>query len=135
MISKEEEIIQLKQRIYDLEEKLKKYTNGNNHKTYYEKNKECNNVQTINEETIKKTTEINRNNKNTSSRISQEMILDIIKSNELYRKIIFELLKTIGETSKTYTNSLGGFGEEQQNKLDEKIITNIAKKVLVDKTS
>jgi hypothetical protein len=40
MISKEEEIIQLKQRIYDLEEKLKKYTNGNNHKTYYEKNKE-----------------------------------------------------------------------------------------------
>jgi hypothetical protein len=63
------------------------------------------------------------------------MILDIIKSNELYRKIIFELLKTIGETSKTYTNSLGGFGEEQQNKLDEKIITNIAKKVLVDKTS
>ena len=63
------------------------------------------------------------------------MILDIIKSNELYRKIIFELLKTIGETSKTYTNSLGGFGEEQQNKLDEKIITNIAKNVLVDKSS
>ena len=97
-------------------------------------NKECNNVQTINEETINKTTEINRNN-NTSSHISQEMILDIIKSNELYRKIIFELLKTIGETSKTYTNSLGGFGEEQQNKLDEKIITNIAKNVLVDKSS
>ena len=40
MLSKEEEIIQLKHRIYDLEEKLKKYTNGNNHKTYYEKNKE-----------------------------------------------------------------------------------------------
>ena len=63
------------------------------------------------------------------------MILDIIKSNELYRKIIFELLKTIGETSKTYTNSLSGFGEEQQNKLDEKIITNIAKNVVVDKNS
>jgi hypothetical protein len=44
-------------------------------------------------------------------------------------------LKTFGETSKTYTNSFGGFGEEQQNKLDEKIITNIAKNVLVDKSS
>jgi predicted MPP superfamily phosphohydrolase len=40
MTSKEEEIIQLKQRICELEAKLKKYTNGNNHKTYYEKNKE-----------------------------------------------------------------------------------------------
>jgi hypothetical protein len=30
----------LKQRINELEEKLKKYTNGNNHKNYYEKNKE-----------------------------------------------------------------------------------------------
>jgi len=34
------EIIQLKQKICELEEKLKKYTNGNNHKTYYEKNKD-----------------------------------------------------------------------------------------------
>jgi hypothetical protein len=40
MNSYEEEIIQLKQKIFDLEEKLKKYTNGNNHKNYYEKNKE-----------------------------------------------------------------------------------------------
>lgn len=30
----------LKQRVNELEEKLKKYTNGNNHKNYYEKNKE-----------------------------------------------------------------------------------------------
>lgn len=30
----------LKERINELEEKLKKYTNGNNHKNYYEKNKE-----------------------------------------------------------------------------------------------
>jgi cell division septum initiation protein DivIVA len=29
----------LKQRINELEEKLKKYTNGNNHKNYYQKNK------------------------------------------------------------------------------------------------
>ena len=40
MTSKEEEIIQLKHQICELEEKLKKYTNGNNHKAYYEKNKE-----------------------------------------------------------------------------------------------
>lgn len=40
MLSKDEEIIQLKKYINDLEEKLKKYTNGNNHKAYYEKNKE-----------------------------------------------------------------------------------------------
>lgn len=30
----------LKERISDLEEKLKKYTNGDNHKNYYNKNKE-----------------------------------------------------------------------------------------------
>ena len=30
----------LKQRVNELEEKLKKCTNGNNHKNYYEKNKE-----------------------------------------------------------------------------------------------
>jgi hypothetical protein len=30
----------LKQRVNDLEERLKKYTSGKNHKKYYEKNKE-----------------------------------------------------------------------------------------------
>ena len=30
---------QLKEKVKDLEEKLKKYTNGDNHKRYYEKNK------------------------------------------------------------------------------------------------
>jgi hypothetical protein len=30
----------LKQKITELEERLKKYTNGGNHKRYYEKNKE-----------------------------------------------------------------------------------------------
>jgi hypothetical protein len=39
MNSQEEEILLLKQKICELEEKLKKYTNGNNHKNYYEKNK------------------------------------------------------------------------------------------------
>ena len=39
MISQEEEIKQLKLKNIELEEKLKKYTNGNNHKNYYEKNK------------------------------------------------------------------------------------------------
>lgn len=34
------EIQQLKNRIYELEEHLKKYTNGEGHKRYYEKNKE-----------------------------------------------------------------------------------------------
>jgi len=34
-----------------------------------------------------------------------------------------------------HRNSLGGVGEEQQNKFDEKIIRNIAKNVLVDKSS
>ena len=34
-----------------------------------------------------------------------------------------------------HLNSLGGVGEEQQNKFDEKIIRNIAKNVLVDKSS
>ena len=36
----EEEIILLKNKIEELEQKLKKYTNGDNHKRYYEKNKE-----------------------------------------------------------------------------------------------
>jgi hypothetical protein len=40
MNSYEQEIMQLKQKIVDLEEKLQKYTNGNNQKNYYEKNKE-----------------------------------------------------------------------------------------------
>ena len=31
---------ELKQKILELEERLKKYTNGDNHKRYYEKNKE-----------------------------------------------------------------------------------------------
>ena len=35
-----EENILLKEKINELEERLKKYTNGNNHKRYYEKNKE-----------------------------------------------------------------------------------------------
>ena len=35
-----EENAALKLRVVDLEEKLKKYTNGDNHKRYYEKNKE-----------------------------------------------------------------------------------------------
>ena len=39
-MAEQEEIIHLKQKVYELEEKLKKYTNGNNHKNYYEKNKE-----------------------------------------------------------------------------------------------
>lgn len=30
----------LKQKVLELEERLKKYTNGDNHKRYYEKNKE-----------------------------------------------------------------------------------------------
>jgi hypothetical protein len=33
-----------------------------------------------------------------------------------------------------YKNALGGYGEEEQNKFDEKIIRNVAKHVLVDKT-
>jgi hypothetical protein len=34
-----------------------------------------------------------------------------------------------------YKNALGGYGNEEQNKFDDKIIRNIAKCVLVDKTS
>jgi hypothetical protein len=34
-----------------------------------------------------------------------------------------------------HKKSLGGFGNEEQNKFDEKIIRNIAKCVLVDKHS
>jgi peptide methionine sulfoxide reductase MsrA len=37
-IKKENE--ELKKKNTELEERLKKYTNGNNHKKYYEKNKE-----------------------------------------------------------------------------------------------
>jgi predicted MPP superfamily phosphohydrolase len=38
VIKKENE--ELRNKVLELEEKLKKYTNGNNHKRYYEKNKE-----------------------------------------------------------------------------------------------
>ena len=38
IIKKENE--ELKKKNVELEERLKKYTNGNNHKRYYEKNKE-----------------------------------------------------------------------------------------------
>jgi predicted MPP superfamily phosphohydrolase len=34
------EIEELRSKVAELEEKLKKYTNGDNHKRYYEKNKE-----------------------------------------------------------------------------------------------
>jgi predicted MPP superfamily phosphohydrolase len=34
------EIEELRGKVFELEEKLKKYTNGDNHKRYYEKNKE-----------------------------------------------------------------------------------------------
>ena len=36
----EQEKLLLKQKIQELEERLKKYTNGDNHKRYYEKNKD-----------------------------------------------------------------------------------------------
>ena len=36
----EQENVLLKQKIQELEERLKKYTNGENHKRYYEKNKD-----------------------------------------------------------------------------------------------
>ena len=36
----EQEILLLKHKIQELEERLKKYTNGDNHKRYYEKNKD-----------------------------------------------------------------------------------------------
>jgi predicted MPP superfamily phosphohydrolase len=35
-----QEIEELRGKVSELEEKLKKYTNGDNHKRYYEKNKE-----------------------------------------------------------------------------------------------
>ena len=35
-----QENVLLKQKIQELEERLKKYTNGDNHKRYYEKNKD-----------------------------------------------------------------------------------------------
>ena len=40
MTSQEEEINQLKQKIIELEQHLKKYTNSKGHQDYYEKNKE-----------------------------------------------------------------------------------------------
>ena len=36
----QQENTELKEKVKDLEEKLKKYTNGDNHKRYYEKNKD-----------------------------------------------------------------------------------------------
>lgn len=36
----EQENVLLKQKIQELEERLKKYTNGDNHKRYYKKNKD-----------------------------------------------------------------------------------------------
>jgi len=36
----EQENVLLKHKIQELEERLKKYTNGDNHKRYYEKNKD-----------------------------------------------------------------------------------------------
>ena len=39
-MNSQEEIKLLKDRINELEEKLKKYTNSETHKTYYEKNKD-----------------------------------------------------------------------------------------------
>ncbi len=40
VVSLKQEINELRSKVSELEEKLKKYTNGNNHKRYYEKNKE-----------------------------------------------------------------------------------------------
>ena len=52
-----EENKQLKQRIFELEEKLKKYTNPNAHKAFYEKNKEK--IIKESSERLKKLTETN----------------------------------------------------------------------------
>ena len=63
----EQENVLLKQKIQELEERLKKYTNGDNHKRYYEKNKDkvkeigANYLNKLKEETIhQKETEINK---------------------------------------------------------------------------
>jgi hypothetical protein len=56
----------LKQKNKELEEKLKKYTNGDNHKRYYEKNKEkikehgSNNLKKLKEENPEKLKEYRR---------------------------------------------------------------------------
>jgi len=63
-IKKENEV--LKQKNTELEERLKKYTNGNNHKRYYEKNKEkvkelgINYIQKLKEENPEKLKEYRR---------------------------------------------------------------------------
>ena len=63
-IKKENEL--LKQKNTELEERLKKYTNGNNHKRYYEKNKEkvkelgTNYIQKLKEENPEKLKEYRR---------------------------------------------------------------------------
>ena len=60
------EIEVLKQKNKELEEKLKKYTNGDNHKRYYEKNKEkikehgSNNLKKLKEENPEKLKEYRR---------------------------------------------------------------------------
>jgi len=61
-----EENAALKLRVVDLEEKLKKYTNGNNHKKYYETHKEtvkeqgANYLQKLKEENPEKLKEYRR---------------------------------------------------------------------------
>lgn len=60
------EIEALKQKNKELEEKLKKYTNGENHKRYYEKNKDkikeqgSNNLKKLKEENPEKLKEYRR---------------------------------------------------------------------------
>uniref|UniRef100_A0A6C0DBV0 Uncharacterized protein n=1 Tax=viral metagenome TaxID=1070528 RepID=A0A6C0DBV0_9ZZZZ len=57
---------ELKHKVIDLEERLKKYTNGENHKRYYQKNKEkvkelgTNYIQKIKEENPEKLKEYRR---------------------------------------------------------------------------
>ena len=64
-LQKENEV--LKQKNKELEEKLKKYTNGDNHKRYYEKNKEkikdhgSNNLKKLKEENPEKLKEWRHN--------------------------------------------------------------------------
>jgi hypothetical protein len=63
-LQKENEALKLKNK--ELEERLKKYTNGENHKRYYEKNKEkikeqgSNNLKKIKEENPEKLKEYRR---------------------------------------------------------------------------
>ena len=65
MIKKENE--ELKKKNVELEERLKKYTNGDNHKRYYEKNKEkikeqgINYLKKLKEENPEKLKEYRRN--------------------------------------------------------------------------